>query len=1232
MVVDPCMTIASTCEGAVGESGAITFRGTVKNCGDVPINGVNVSNLVNGISVHVFGPFTLNPGQETPFTGSYVPAQPCNPSTAILTATGSDTLADPKNISASTSITCSSVLTPGVALTTFCPAVSAAPGEPIGYRGTVRNTGNVTLTDIVVVGDKPAANSVVFQAARLAPGEAVDFTGSYTAPVACDSTIAFRVTSKSTCSQPANANSSITCPIRTTPQVAISSACPVSPTAPGAVLSYTGSINNPGNVPLRNVRVFSERNPAAAIFSAESLAPGASLNFSGNYTAPLNVCSTSETLTVIGQDVCSGVSITNLVRTVCPLLVAPRIEVTQQCPTIAPAPGAPLNYSGTVRNSGNITLNNVVVTSDHPVANTVVFTVAALAPGAVANFTGAYPAPGDACSVANTLSATGQNACGGASVAATVSSVCPVATAPKLVVTRICPVAVPLAGTALTYSGTVQNTGNVTLTNVVVLNDHPSAGTVVLNIPSLAPGASANFTGSYATAADTCTATDTVTATGRDACSGQTATDSKTGTCPLRASGSIRLTLSCPTTPANSGGSVTISGTVTNPGNVTLNNITVANDAVPGTAVFTIATLAPKASAEFTTALAAQANSCAVTASFTATASERCGTSGIRDTAAVNCPVVNAPAIAVTHDCPALAPAPGDAATFTGSVRNGPTVVFGPASLEPGASASFTGTYAVPADVCTVTTTLTASGSALCDNRSVTSVSTKDCTVKTAPRIVLTKTCPADPVAAGGQITYAGAVKNDGNVTLTDVVVNSGNDRVFGPVTLAPGATATFTGSARVPADSCTVTDTWTASGKDKCSSTLASNSATTTCPVKTEPKVQITLKCSSESLAPGGTAKYEGTVLNLGAISLTGVSVVNDASPATPVFTAATLAPGASATFTFTVNIPADACSVTSSASVSAAGQCDGKVAQSASATCSVTTTPKLEVSHSCPAEATLLGFPTAYSGRVSNTGNVTLTNVVVLHANSGSTPVFGPATLAPGQSASFNGTYTVPDKTEGCSFESRVTATGSDRCSGRGITAENRSTCPIQTLPGLEITFKCPERQYSQGDSFVYRAVIKNIGNVRLENVFVYDSLNGNRVVWSRDSLSVGESHEMNNYPVVPENCCTITTSLRATAIDSCSKQTVTDTTTGSCPILYSPKIAVTKTCPERAVEPGATLTFTGTLSNPGDVTLTEVNLMNDVNGKLTKILGPIALAPKQVVNYKRTLPPCFRQKMPF
>ena len=69
--------------------------------------------------------------------------------------------------------------------------------------------------------------------------------------------------------------------------------------------------------------------------------------------------------------------------------------------------------------------------------------------------------------------------------------------------------------------------------------------------------------------------------------------------------------------------------------------------------------------------------------------------------------------------------------------------------------------------------------------------------------------------------------------------------------------------------------------------------------------------------------------------------------------------------------------------------------------------TTPGLAVSVSCPTDCGVVGF----SGSVTNTGNVTLTNVFVLSSQpSSNTLLLGPIALAPGAAAIFAGSYLVP------------------------------------------------------------------------------------------------------------------------------------------------------------------------------------------------------------------------------
>ena len=80
--------------------------------------GVTVTNYVNGGAFPVFFPTNLLRGQSATFTGSYVPADPCNPSTATLVAVAVDQFtATPQRVVSTNLTTCSAVITRGIKVT-----------------------------------------------------------------------------------------------------------------------------------------------------------------------------------------------------------------------------------------------------------------------------------------------------------------------------------------------------------------------------------------------------------------------------------------------------------------------------------------------------------------------------------------------------------------------------------------------------------------------------------------------------------------------------------------------------------------------------------------------------------------------------------------------------------------------------------------------------------------------------------------------------------------------------------------------------------------------------------------------------------------------------------------------------------------------------------------------------------------------------------------------------------
>jgi len=1217
LVDQPCISLAAQCSGSVGQNGPITFSGTVTNCGNDTLVSVTVTNFVNGSAYPVAFITNILSGQVASFSGSYVPVNPCSPSTIVLEVAGTDQYtAIPRTVTSSSTNTCSDVLTAGILVTKTCPAQAVAPGQLLTFSGTVSNTGNVTLTGIVVVNNQPAANTTVFTAAALLPGTVTNFTGSYLAPTNCSVTDTLIATAASVCGIPVTNSASATCALITTPAISVALNCPANPTLAGTLVTYTGTVGNTGNIPLTNVVVLDNLSGNTPVFTAALLQPGTTANFSGSYVAPIN-CSSTSTATASGRSVCGG-AVTNTATATCAVITTPALGITQSCPATPVAPGGLLTYTGTVTNTGNITLTNVVVLNNLS-GTTPVFTAATLAAGAGTTFTGSYVAP-TACSVASISTVTGTSLCG-TTVSNLVTSTCAITTTPGLALTQTCPASPTAPGAVFTYTGTVTNTGNITLTNIVVLNNL-SGTTPVFTTVTLAPGTGASFTGSYLTPTN-CSTTSTSTATGRSVC-GVATTASVSSTCAIATTPALAMTQNCPALPPAPGALMTYTGTITNSGNITLTNVVVLNNLSGTTPIIKVASLAPGMGASFSGSYLTPTN-CSVTSTSTGSAESVCGVA-VTNTVSATCAIATTPALKITQTCPASPTVPGALLTFSGTVTNtgnitltnvvvlndqsGTTPVFTAVSLAPGVGASYTGSYLTPTN-CSVTSTSTVTGQSLC-GASITNAVSSTCAISTTPQLVITQFCPQTPVAPGGLFTYSGSVSNAGNITLTNVVILnnlSGTTPLLTLATLTPGATAAFTGSYLAPTN-CTTTSTSKVTGQSICGMGTT-NTVTTTCAVNTTPVLNVTENCPAIPTVPGALLTYTGTVTNAGNITLTNVVVLNNLSGTTPVFTVATLAPGAGTNYTGSFLTPTN-CSVTSISTASGQSTCGITVTNSVSATCAITTTPALKVTQACPATVVAPGGLLTYSGTITNIGNIPLTNVVVLNNLSGTTPVYTAATLAPGAGASFTGSYLAPTN---CSTTSTSTATGTSIC-GVAVTNTATATCSLTTTPAIIITQACPINPGIPGGLLTYSGSVSNAGNILLTNVVVLNNMSGATPVFTALALAPGVVTNFTGSYLAPTNC-SVTSISTATGRSICGIA-VTNAVTSTCAILTTPAIFVVHTCPTTPVLPGGILTYSGSVSNAGNITLTNIIVVSDLPSANTTVFTVASLAPGATANF--------------
>ena len=223
------------------------------------------------------------------------------------------------------------------------------------------------------------------------------------------------------CTYAAVVNSVTTsCPITTTPRIFVTKNCPPEPTPHLGLLIFTGSVSNPGNVTLTNVYVVNNQpSNNTPVLGPITLAPGASVNFTGSYTTPKYCCDIVDTLTARGQGRCSGEQVTATATAICPLVNTPRIAVTKDCPAASVPVGGLWTFSGSVSNSGDTILTNVYVVSSAPSPNTPLLGPIELAPGETKRFSGSYTVTANSNPQLDTVTARGVNTCQGVPTSAT---------------------------------------------------------------------------------------------------------------------------------------------------------------------------------------------------------------------------------------------------------------------------------------------------------------------------------------------------------------------------------------------------------------------------------------------------------------------------------------------------------------------------------------------------------------------------------------------------------------------------------------------------------------------------------------------------------------------------------------------------------------------------------------------------------------------------------------------
>ena len=274
------------------------------------------------------------------------------------------------------------------------------------------------------------------------------------------------------------------------------------------------------------------------------------------------------------------------------------LDKTVVAPTGRADAGDTITYIFSVKNSGSVTLTNIDVTD--PLLPTLTCTIASLAPGVTSSCTATdnvyYLAQTDidSGSVVNTATATGKDP-GGNNVTDTSSKTVPLPQVAKLALTKtatldktvVAPTGRADAGDQINYTLTITNTGNMTLNNITVDDTllHSALSCDKFLPASLAPGAVMTCSPTYTLSQsdiDRGSVYNSATVSGNDPGGNiVSATDSKTvsyaqvGRLTLVKTGSIKTGIVLPDSRADAGDQIDYTLTITNTGNLTMNNINV---------------------------------------------------------------------------------------------------------------------------------------------------------------------------------------------------------------------------------------------------------------------------------------------------------------------------------------------------------------------------------------------------------------------------------------------------------------------------------------------------------------------------------------------------------------------------------------------------------------------------------------------------------------------------------
>lgn len=506
-------------------------------------------------------------------------------------------------------------------------------------------------------------------------------------------------------------------------------------------------------------------------------------------------------------------------------------------------------------------------------------------------------------------------------------------------------------------------------------------------------------------------------------------------------------------------------------------------------------------------------------------------------------------------------------------------------------------------------------------------------------RLTLTKTADTAFVnAADAVVSYSFAVRNTGNVTIHDVDVEETDFTGTGaaPViscpsdVLTPGQQIECTASYTVTQpdmNAGSVVNTARAVGVDPTDADVASTSSTWTVTANQSPALSVLKTADIASYAEDGTAvEFAFRVVNTGNVTLTGVGIAEGAftgSGALGSIDCPTdeLEPGDSVTChadyeTTLADVNRGSIDNTATAYGFAPGAVDATASTASTVSIPAVQSPELDLVKSVtPTSVDAAGDTVTYEFLVTNSGNVTLTQLAITETDFSGTGAIGAVTcpggaLLPGAERTCVVTYQVTQEdVDAGVVDNTAVATAS-----AGATPVESSpssvSLEIERTPALSLVKSAEPAapaDFHAGETITYTFVITNTGNVTITDAGVVEGdFTGTGTLPAPTCESTA--------PLAPGDQLTCTTTYTVTQEDIDAASVVnTATATGTAPGGVQPPTspASTVTVPEpanpglelvkstnatRLQSVGQIVTYSFAVTNTGNTTATGIAISED------------------------------------